>query len=282
MSQRNKNQSKTVQCRSIVAPGDTDHPCIIISGQVYSKILKGNPSLIKRRPDLGDMILTTSKTTLRMAQEQVQEESISLTLPARMYHVTYDTHVARILREGLHPRRETGNDNFQTNSCSSHEEFVYLTEGNVLRYLYILHQKRKGDDLCVIAIETQGLEESLLYPDEDWVGVVDCLKDKDAIDDKAAVIKFHQAALEDITRYQHLWKASLAGLGNIAYRGTIPPEAIKRVVRVRNLSASENVLELQKGDYLPAAYPILRKGLLEYQDAWFEQHSLKALTATRP
>jgi hypothetical protein len=54
------------------------------------------------------------------------------------------------------------------------------------------------------------------------------------------------------------------------------PGAIKRIVRVQNLSA----LERQQGDYMPAAYPILRKELLDYQNAWFEEKSLKALTAT--
>jgi hypothetical protein len=141
-----------------------------------------------------------------------------------LYHGTTERHLPRILEHGLQPRKEHNEDNW-AHSVSSHPECVYLS---VAYPLYFADGALKdGDDksrLIVLEIDTDYLDEDLLGPDEDFLAQVNADPSKKDLPMKEK----NEYYREIIHKYDY--KSSLAGIGNCTYRGTIPPEAITRIV----------------------------------------------------
>jgi hypothetical protein len=63
-----------------------------------------------------------------------------------------------------------------------------------------------------------------------------------------------------------LWAASLEGYGNVAYRGTVHPSAIKRAAPDFAACSGNNALFVLHGDYLLAAYPVIKGKPTDFRD----------------
>lgn len=152
----------------------------------------------------------------------------------RLYHGTTDRHLPSILKDGLRPRGEQ-----ESNwTAASNHEAVYLTK------CYALHfaansRKSKHEKLVIIEIDTDLLPDaSLLLADEDAVTFAwqdGALPEFDEEKQLAFKPLVEQAAYfaGHLKSYAEIgctagWSLSI--LGNCTYHGSIPPEAITRIV----------------------------------------------------
>lgn len=103
-------------------------------------------------------------------------------------------------------------------------------------YFAIAAVKKKSDLLLLCEIETDRLDQSLLHPDEDFIAQAISHQRGCSIED------CHDEVRRELEGYQHHWQDSVEGLGNAAYKGTIPPSAITRFCTV-DLSAQSNLLQ---------------------------------------
>jgi hypothetical protein len=222
-------------------------------------------------PD-GHFVCTTVANVRRLPK-MASDEPIGA-LPAVLYHVTY-TDVANLaLKEGLKPRRLTGKDNYKHQNLSSHPDHVYMTEVHLPFYLARLGGK--GKPLTILAIDTSQLHESLLYPDEDYAALaLEATERRPRVNStKRTPICRTDTVIEvrdHIEEFKHLWSASVVGFGNVAYRGIVPPTAIKKVT-----PSISDALENQRkftieSDYLMVAYPLISNDIISLRDELLTQ-----------
>lgn len=140
-----------------------------------------------------------------------------------LYHGTSVAHLPAILQAGIVPRSKSGNSNWPTEFASD-DAMVYLTSCYALHFA--LAAEHGEENVAVIEIETSGLSTRKFFPDEDFVA--------------QGMSKVHglllseaqKLALQHRNRFKHLWRDSLQKMGTVAFKGTVPLRAIKRVARV--------------------------------------------------
>lgn len=140
-----------------------------------------------------------------------------------LYHGTSARHVAGILKNGIVPRSKSGQTNWP-GEYESDASMVYLTSCYALHFA--LAAERGAAEIAVLEIDAGGLVERKLHPDEDFVG--QGLVHANGV----GLAEAQNEALANRSRYKHLWKDSLAKMGTVAYRGTVPARLVKRVAYV--------------------------------------------------
>ena len=134
-----------------------------------------------------------------------------------LYHGTSARHLPSILSEGLRPRgRRKGN----WSEYPSRRDMVYATKAYA-PYFGIQALDDKSDNRVLI-VEID-VDESNLYPDEDFIAQALAHQRKCSIQDVHAEVR---KSLED---YRHHWTDSVNGLGNAAHLGVIEPFRIRRL-----------------------------------------------------
>jgi hypothetical protein len=207
--------------------------------------------------------LTTPANMVRAHRDILAREHNAL--PPILYHVTHSGDARRILVEGLKPRRLTGRDNYEEQGLSSHPDHVYMTEGNVCFYLSRMGRTAQTS-LTVLAIDTSRLDESLLYPDEDYAALcAGHIANGNWHDNSDTYREEITAARDSIENHKHLWGASLRGYGNVAYRGIIPPTALRKATKDFSVSDAFDLI-MVGGDYMVAAYPIAKDIADKFRD----------------
>jgi hypothetical protein len=224
--------------------------------------------LLSRLPDRS-FISTTIANLHRVQNDGITNPD---PLPTILYHVTTVQNAERILRDGLQPASRTGQDNFANQGLTAHPEHVYMTEANI--YFYASHLFNDEKPVTVFAIDTAQLNHDLFFPDEDYAALLVDLtagthvfgRVNESITHKDSIT----AARDAINQYKSLWLSSLSGYGNVAYRGVVPPSAVKKMDGHVGLCSANNVRLNFGADYLLAGYPILKKELLAQQSSWLQ------------
>jgi hypothetical protein len=139
-----------------------------------------------------------------------------------VYHGTTSRHLDAILREGLCPRSDGGPGNWE--DYPSRPDMVYLTQ--TYAPYFALAAIEEGEQPVILEIDLASLDESALYPDEDFVVQALCRQLDESIEE------LHDGVRECLEDYQHHAMDSLQGLGNICHMGPIPASAITRYCRV--------------------------------------------------
>jgi hypothetical protein len=152
----------------------------------------------------------------------------------RLYHGTTDRHLPSILKDGLRPRGQL-ESNWE---AASNHEAIYLTKCYALHFA--ANSRNSVDEkLVIIEIDTDLLPEpSLLLADEDAITFAwqdgklpEFDEEKQLVfkplEEQAAYFAHHLKTYADLGCSAN-W--SLGVLGNCTYHGTIPPEAITRIV----------------------------------------------------
>ena len=143
----------------------------------------------------------------------------------RLFHGTSEKHLEDILENGLRPR---GAGDGVWEDFPSRPDLVYLTDAYA--GYFAAAGAEDGEKWVVLEIDPDYLDHEDFLPDEDfieqahrgakkadlpeWFG--DDLKER------------HRYIWENLESWSHAWKDSLEHMGNVAYAGEIPPEAIVR------------------------------------------------------
>jgi hypothetical protein len=154
----------------------------------------------------------------------------------KLYHGTSESVAKLVMQHGLKPRGN-GTGNWK-HTIDSNPFAVYLT--TAYAGYFAASATPVSDDSferwAIIEVDSDKLNQYLLYPDEDFLGQVfqphwkeiadkplkRALKGKDLF---GATVWFR----ENIHRFQHMWEKSVQFLGNCAYHGTVPAEAITKI-----------------------------------------------------
>jgi hypothetical protein len=140
------------------------------------------------------------------------------TLPKHLYHGTTTTKLGSILRRGLQPRGNQRRGNWE--EYPSRPDMVYLT--TAYAPYFALNAAEDGAKALIVEVDTDRLDPGLLYPDEDFVA--QCL----AYQERRMLREAHDEVLADMEVYRRFYLESVDGMGNVAYRGVVSPQAITR------------------------------------------------------
>lgn len=134
-------------------------------------------------------------------------------------HGTSSKYVKKILKNGIVPRNTSGlKSNWE--AYASKEDMVYLSTAYPF---YFANSTCEGDEMpAIFQIDLSKLNKKKFFPDEDFIAQALSQQMNVSID------KIHFEVRDNLKLYKKYWKASLKGLGNMAYAGTIPVEAIIR------------------------------------------------------
>lgn len=136
----------------------------------------------------------------------------------KLYHGTLLKHLPSIQRDGIRPRgKRKGN----WKEYPSRHDMVYLTSAYAPFFAMCANA---GGDPLVLEIDTDILDKTNFYPDEDIIS------QSISQNEKKPLKEVHKQVREHLTAYQQYWQLSLEKIGNCCYRGIIPPAAITRYV----------------------------------------------------
>lgn len=145
----------------------------------------------------------------------------------KLYHGTSSKIAKKALKTGLLPRSITGTSQWE-HTIDSNPDCVYLTDAYPL-YFSVNAANTKNSQPAIIEIDTDKLDQSKLYPDEDVLEQAGRKADDLPKDwDMNKRTEHYRTLLPMYNRGE--WKKSLEAMGTCAYGGTIPPEAITRIV----------------------------------------------------
>lgn len=135
----------------------------------------------------------------------------------KLYHGTNESNVAKIQLKGVQPRQKRKS---QWEDYPSRPDMVYLTTAYAL---YFAMNSKGKERYAMLEIESDELDQSKLYPDEDFIAQAL------AQSQKGKLFEIHQQVKDNLEIYQDCWQQSIYGLGNCCYKGTIPFSAVQRI-----------------------------------------------------
>ena len=135
----------------------------------------------------------------------------------KLYHGTSSRFLDRILKSGIKPR---GKGKGQWDKFPSRPDLVYLT--TAYPFYFSIQAIGKKEPGLVLEIDSSKLNTEYLLPDEDYIvqRAMDVTgKDMDTL---------HKSVWKTLEAFQNRWLNSVHELGNVAFKGTVPLEAITR------------------------------------------------------
>lgn len=129
-------------------------------------------------------------------------------------HYTHPANIDAIMKEGIKPRSITCVPS-TSDEVPSVPEYVYLTNDPIWR----MKSEDSPDCATLVLVNTSFLDSSLLYPDEDYLSAYNIGTEID--------LEYEDYARTVIQKYKHLALWSLRNFGTVAYRGVIPPVAVR-------------------------------------------------------
>lgn len=130
-----------------------------------------------------------------------------------LYHGTDSKNLESILKNGLLPRKDTGQQVYK-GALASNENFTYLTRWNPVAHAYSIDENSP-------AILKVNVDEDELYPDEDFI---ERMLSWDNLVEKGEALHINPSEI-DIMQYKDMWERSWDLFGNVAIKH-VPPEKI--------------------------------------------------------
>ena len=163
-----------------------------------------------------------------------------------IYHGTSANNLDSILNNGINPRsdRKSNWDKYE-----SRDDMAYLTLAYPFYYAACVAEN--DDSLVVFEINCDKLDESKLYPDEDYIAQV--VSEQDAV----PLNEVHFIIRDNIDKWKDLWESSLEKMGNICYKGNVPISCVTRYVVVDTKEFNSHIyLDLLDPSICPLNYAI--------------------------
>ena len=129
-----------------------------------------------------------------------------------LYHGTDSKNLDSILKHGLLPRKDTGNQVY-TGDLASNADFTYLTRWNPIAHAYFI------DENSPVILKVD-VDESDLFPDEDFIERMQFIE-TGCPGDPGSI---------GISEYKDLWQQSYNMFGNVAIRKVSPDRIVDHVV----------------------------------------------------
>ena len=156
-----------------------------------------------------------------------------------LFHGTSEAVARRASVEGLRPRETTGVDSHW--DIASRSDLVYLTNAYAGYFAYqaVPEAENSEEQFAIpwgfIQVDTSRLDPNKFLPDEDWLEQATRHADGPwpkwcSEEGSLSMIERTAWFRKHLEEFSHLWQRSLQELGNCAYQGEIPPEAIQSVV----------------------------------------------------
>lgn len=177
-------------------------------------------------------------------------------VPNQLYHGTSTAHWKKIQREGLRPRARGSSGNWP--SAPSGHGMVYLSDVYALKYA-IDSANVSGQGL-VLKINPFFVDLLHCWPDEDWY--IHYLKQNGyerngSVLTKKTELQYAREHLRLQTNHSELALWSLSEMGVLAFKGSIPPEAIQAAVKIKE--PAKIVLSGYDPSPSPVGYNVLAK-----------------------
>lgn len=135
----------------------------------------------------------------------------------KLYHGTSAKHLDKILEKGIEPRgRRKGN----WKEFPSRKDMVYLT--NAYAPFFAIQGAKGNEKALVLELDLEKIDETRLYPDEDFVAQVIAMQSGRDLED------VHDEIKTMLEGYQHCTMMSLDGLGNCSHKGVISGKSVSR------------------------------------------------------
>jgi len=131
----------------------------------------------------------------------------------KIYHGTAMKFTKEILAEGIQPRSVSKMES-NWEDYPSHSGMVYLS--TAYPFYFALTHSAKSRKVVTFEVDLDKLDKRKLYPDEDFIS------------QSCRDVPNHEYYRNNLSKYQQFWSDSLAGIGNVAYKGTIKREWITR------------------------------------------------------
>lgn len=156
----------------------------------------------------------------------------------KLYHGTSEKFAKVALHQGLKPR----GDRASQWKIASSKDRVYLTSAYAL--YFAANASEEKERWAVLEVDTDLLLPHRLVPDEDFLE--QATRGKQELFIKGTMIQRTKWFRKHAEQFSHHWEQSVAGLGNCAYQGEIPVEAITRVAyfdSTKNFSMAVKALD---------------------------------------
>jgi hypothetical protein len=177
----------------------------------------------------------------------------------KLYHGTSEWAAIEALEKGLHPRGNSGIDNWE-HTVSSNPRAVYLTDTYACHFaMHAMqhHPRIPSKDggvlkrIAIIEVETENLVQGKLRPDEDAMEQIGRGLDDVAGDMKERTMFYRAKAAK-----MNTWEASLRALGTCAYYGPIAPRHFTRIAYFEPKKNRDMALMMMDGSVSTMAFRI--------------------------
>jgi hypothetical protein len=135
----------------------------------------------------------------------------------KLFHGTSAVVARQAKIEGLKPR---GDRDGNWDECPSRSDLVYLTTAYAPYFAFCT---KDADEFGIVEVDADLLDETLLLPDEDFMEQATRGQFEGSMEERTMMFR------DNLEEFAGFWKRSIDGLGNCAYKGDIPPDAITNV-----------------------------------------------------
>ena len=143
-----------------------------------------------------------------------------------IYHGTGESAARRALKRGILPREMSGKRGNWKHTVASNPSMVYLTTAYA-PYFASATTNIDRERPAIIEVDLDALDQSKLYPDEDFIEQGLRGRKLGTSDD---IHKRNLYVIRHIEEYRENWKLSLEKLGTVCHKGIVPASAITKIV----------------------------------------------------
>lgn len=155
----------------------------------------------------------------------------------RLYHGTSAKHLDAILDRGIEPRGKRKSLWKDHPSLASN---VYMTTAYSLHFAKHAAAHTRHEDGLILELDATCLPPWDMLPDEDAIAQSMLRQDPNwCSGDIGRATRRARQALTEFVEQGADWEWSMRVLGNCSHMGTVPPHAIKRAVRLHNVTGIE-------------------------------------------